>query len=289
MTDFAFDGHIPDEVRIAVDSYIAMRQRVESHDMPIQFQAAMTGEIAGHVAHFVQIMGSRTLGWSSTAVYGDTCEYLDTSQAAMNTPAVGQSLYVVSTSANDTAAGTGVRSVRIVYLDASGLERTVDVAMNGTTPVPLGAGFTAIQWMESKTAGSGGVAAGAIAVTSTNGPATVATTFELIAAAGNRSLSGRYKVPSDCTGYLMQWHCSAISNTMDTRLRGDFMSDDNSLSPGVFHFLGRNFLASGQTQDIEGHFRKIPAGATLKISAMPGGAPAGNKLDCDFSLICIKD
>lgn len=277
---------VGDEYVVATGSADGVLNAASSSEV---FEVALTGKIRGRAAEFVQVMGSRTLGWTSTSALGDACEYLDTSQAVMNTPTTGQTLYLVSTSADDAAAGTGARTVRTVYLDANGLRQARTDTLNGTTPVSIGSGYSYIQWMEVATVGSGGLSAGNITISSSNGPATVSTTFERVTAGGNRSLSGRHKVPSNCTGYLLQYHINAIGNTMDCRLRGDFFADDLALSPGVFHFLDRTFLASGQTQDIDQHFRTVPSGAVIKISAIPGGAPAGNKLDCDFSLLCIED
>jgi hypothetical protein len=255
--------------------------------MSMEQEVATTGLYRGKSAKLIPILGSRALGWSGTAVLGDACSYLDTSQARQNVPTVGQTLYLVSTSASDTAAGAGARTVRTVYLDANGLERVRTDTLNGTGAVSIGSGYTAIQWIEVATVGSAVTAVGDLSVTSTNGAATVATTFERIVAGANRSLSGRYKLPADCVGYLLQYHVNAIGNTMDCRLRGDFFSDDGGLSEGVFHFLDRAFILAGQGQATELSYRKVPAGATIKISAFPGGAPAGNKLDCDFSLICV--
>jgi hypothetical protein len=244
------------------------------------------GTLSGVAAALYHIMGSRTLGWSSTSVLGDACEYLDTSQALMNTPTTGQTLYLVSTSASDTAAGTGARTVRIVYLDSNGLQQVRTDTLNGTTPVSIGTGYSFIQWMEVASLGSAEVSAGNITISSTNGAATVATTFEYIKAGGNRSLSGRYMIPSDCHGHLIHWDAAAIANTMDTRIRATVFADDNSLS-SVYHFIDRAFIASGEniTQGLE--YRSLPANSVVKVSAIPGGAPAGNKLDCSFSLIVM--
>lgn len=245
-----------------------------------------TGELNGKEAHLYHIMGSRTLGWSSTSVLGDACEYLDTSQALMNTPS-SQQLYIVSTSANDTAAGTGARTVRVIYLNDAGLETVATYTMNGTTAVAIMDDATFIQWMEVASTGTSEVSAGNIAITSTNGAATVATTFESIRAGGNRSLSGRYKVPADCHAHLVHWDVAAIGNTMDTRIRATVFSDDGALST-VYHFIDRVFLAAGQNWDGNLEYREVPAGGVIKISAIPGGAPAGNKIDCSFSVICMK-
>ncbi len=252
--------------------------------------ASLTGLLMDRPAQWYHILGARNAGWSSTSLFGDACNYLDTTQADMNViPSAATTLYLRSSSVNDAAAGTGARTVRIVYLDTNGLQQTTTATLNGTTQVSLGTGFTAIQWMETATAGTGNVAAGNITISSTNGAPTVATTFEQIDAGGNRSLSGRYKVPSDCDAYLTQWDVASIATTMDCRLRVDCFSDDRTLSAGVFHFNGRIFLPSN-TSESEDHlpWLKCPAGSTIKVSAIPGLAPAVNKLDASFVLACIK-
>ena len=86
-------------------------------DWTPQQTAAFYGTVQGQLARNVFVLGRRDAGWSSTSVLGDCAQYLDTSQALINTPAVGQTLYLVSTSVNDAAAGTGARTVRIIYHD----------------------------------------------------------------------------------------------------------------------------------------------------------------------------
>ena len=263
------------------------RLRVNAWDSGLAVNYGDT--LNGKPANVYSILGSRNLGWSSTSVLGDACEYLDTSQANMNTPTAGQTLYIVSSSANDTGAGTGAQTVRIIYLDASGNQQKVTKTMNGTTPVSLGTGFTAIQWMEVAAVGSNAVSVGNLAISSTNGAATVATTFEYIAAGGNRSMSGRYMIPTGYSGYILDWSCAAISATMDTRLRVNCFSDDHTISDGAYHFKARVFLASGANSFENMNSMHFPAGSTVKISAIPGSAPAGNKLECGFCIIVAQD
>jgi hypothetical protein len=255
--------------------------------IPPELMATMSGYYNGKAAKVYHIMGSRSLGWTSTSVLGDACEYLDTSQARMNTPTTGQPLYLVSTSASDAAAGIGARTVRTVYLDADGVQQVRTDTLAGTTPVSIGTGYSAIQWAEVATVGSNEVSVGDVSITSTNGAATVATTFERVRAGGNRSLSGRYKVPVDCVAYLLHWDAAAISNTMDVRVRADVFMDDGELAEGAYHFLDRAFLASGANLSGELAYRRLPPGATIKVSAIPGGAPAGNKLDCSVGLLVV--
>lgn len=71
-------------------------------------------------------------------------------------------LEVVSDSENDTAAGTGARSVLIIGLDASWAQITEVVALNGTTPAPTVQTFFRVNAFRIVTAGSGGENAGTI-------------------------------------------------------------------------------------------------------------------------------
>lgn len=70
---------------------------------------------------------------------------------------------VVSTSANDTSAGTGIRTVDIHYLDTSLAVQIETVTMNGVTPVVMTASNVRfITCLHMKTYGSGKGAAGTI-------------------------------------------------------------------------------------------------------------------------------
>lgn len=73
---------------------------------------------------------------------------------------------IVSSSASDTAAGTGVRSVRITYYTATLTgPNTEDINLNGTTPVnTVNTDICFIEKIEALTVGSGGVAAGIISL-----------------------------------------------------------------------------------------------------------------------------
>lgn len=65
------------------------------------------------------------------------------------------SLEIVSSSANDTAAGTGAQSVTVNGLDITGTEISVTVATNGTTAVPLVTQFYRINSVGLGAVGSG--------------------------------------------------------------------------------------------------------------------------------------
>lgn len=75
----------------------------------------------------------------------------------------GVQLALVSSSANDSSAGTGIRTVEVHYLDANLIDRTEVVTLNGTTPVnTVATNIRFVQCMHMLTFGSGKVAAGNI-------------------------------------------------------------------------------------------------------------------------------
>ena len=74
------------------------------------------------------------------------------------TPTAAAALEIVSSDANDTAAGTGARTVTIIGLDSTWAEVTQTVSMNGTTAVALGTNLIRVYEMYVATSGSYGTA-----------------------------------------------------------------------------------------------------------------------------------
>ena len=258
------------------------------YSYPVELQVERTGLFLGQAARVVYILGRRSLGWNSTSVLGDVAQYLNTTQDLINAVSTGTTYYLNSTSANDTAAGTGARTVRIVYLDSSGNQQVRTDTLNGTTPVSIGSGYSYFQWAEVASVGSGGVSAGNITISSTNGAATTATTVEYIAAGGNRSLSARYKVPTGYTAYITNWDVNAINGDMDARLRAKVFADDRALST-VHHFQDNLYQAANTRGEQRLDYLPVPAGAEIKISAIPSASAAGNRCDASFRLILVSN
>lgn len=99
----------------------------------------------------------------------------------MNIPAAAAATNIISTDANDAAAGTGARTVKVYGLDANLKRISETVTLNGTTQVLLTNSYFRINLIEVLTAGSGGVNAGALNVRHTN------TVLMSIVAGANRS------------------------------------------------------------------------------------------------------
>src|SRR3990172_2725974 len=112
--------------------------------------------------------------------------------------AAAESWEIVSSSAADTAAGTGARTVLVEYLDATFTTRYVTVALNGLTAVPLAANCFRHQSSKTQTAGSGRVNAGLILIRVAGGGASRG----LIDALHSASKQASFTVPANFTGYI---------------------------------------------------------------------------------------
>lgn len=113
---------------------------------------------------------------------------------------------IVSTSVNDTAAGTGVRSVEITYLTSTSTGPfTETVTLNGTTPVnTVATNICFIEKMEAVLVGSAGIAAGTINLKAaiTGGGVTIGS----IAATTRETFWAHHYVPTGKTCNLTsQW------------------------------------------------------------------------------------
>jgi len=126
-------------------------------------------------------------------------------------------LKVSSSSANDTSAGTGARTVELFGLDSDYNEINEVVTLNGQTAVNSTQSYLRINRMIVRSAGSGGSNAGIIyAGTGTVTTGVPANIYATINGDGtNQTLMALWTVPAGYTGYLMQYDVSngTTSNT----------------------------------------------------------------------------
>lgn len=118
----------------------------------------------------------------------------------------GETITVVSSSANDTAAGTGARTMRITGLDANYDVQTEDFILNGTTPVTGVKIFSRVHTANVLTSGSSNTAfnAGTISVYHTT---TTANVFLSMRVGSNQTNCSAYTIPAGYTGYVKQIFC----------------------------------------------------------------------------------
>ena len=126
-------------------------------------------------------------------------------------------LKVSSSSADDTSAGTGARTVELFGLDGDYNEINELITLNGQTAVNTTQSYLRINRMIVRSAGSGGSNAGIIyAGTGTVTTGVPANIYATINGDGtNQTLMALWTVPAGYTGYLMQYDVSngTTSNT----------------------------------------------------------------------------
>ncbi len=182
----------------------------------------------------------------------------------------GENMSVVSESVNDTAAGTGCRTICIEYLDSTGAEQKEIVTMNGTTPVVMAAtDIRFINDMYTLTVGSNGVFVGHCKIYKTGATGTV---YNMIAAGGNKSLVANYMVPVNKEFHLEGWHASeAQTKRCAFRLRSTDMY--GILIPGVFCFKSTAYIKGDPTGTLPCPVI-IPALSIVKVSGWPDASGA---------------
>lgn len=185
-------------------------------------------------------------------------------------PAAPIQMQLVSANAADTAAGTGVRSVHIRYLDANYNAAEIVIATNGVTPVlTVPTNILRVNSMHAESVGSGGAAAGAISLQAVGG----ATTYGVIAVGQSRARQPMFTIPAGKVGYIKQWQvssASAAASIVEVDLRAT--AHDGKLLPGVFlmqdqavgQYIIENVLYDAPIV--------IPATADIKVTAVSGGA-----------------
>jgi len=107
---------------------------------------------------------------------------------------------ILSSSANDTSAGTGLRTVVIQGLNGDWIETSETLTLNGTTPVQSVNSYRRVHTMRGESAGSGGFNVGTITVRHAT---TEANVFLVMLPSTNQTASTAYTVPAGTTGYLM--------------------------------------------------------------------------------------
>lgn len=189
-------------------------------------------------------------------------------------PSAPMQMQIVSTSANDTAAGTGVRTVTIDYLDANYIQQTLTLTLNGTTPVlTTPTDIFRVNYFHAVTVGSIGNAVGSISLQSVGG----AVTYDIITASNNISFTGIFTVPANAVmGYISHWQYSSGSaaGSHFTKITIEATCHRGELLPGVF--ITQDFAGSLNNGDNVNYPTpiKIPPLTDIRLTAVAdvGGA-----------------
>lgn len=181
----------------------------------------------------------------SAAVNGDDI-WTGTATTIPIPPSAGQQMQVVSSSANDTSAGTGVKTIDMHYIDANGDEKEEHITMNGTTPVVTTAtDIRFVQDIHALTVGTNLAAVGTISISQQGAPTTI---YSSITPGMNKALNSSRMVPAGKTLIIRSFNASGGNATKvessDIRLRAtSHHGTILPVSPNPVFILKDNFLS----------------------------------------------
>ena len=202
---------------------------------PFELQVAR-GQIPGHKLKFK---------FGTNGAVGDTEETIWAEGGLYVYPTSATQMTVSSSSADDTAAGTGARTINIEGLDADYNEVSEYIILNGQTPVTTVNSYLRINRGIVLTAGSGGKNAGIIrAGTGTVTSGVPANVFLSIDGDGdNQTLMCLWTVPAGYTAFLVQTNVSTgNSSNTPALLRTTIVARPHG---GVFNTAERITLKDG--------------------------------------------
>lgn len=200
-------------------------------------------------------------------------------------PTVASVLTISSSSADDTSAGTGARTVFIKGLDGDYNEVSETVTLNGQTAVNTTNSYLYVNYFYVVTVGSGGANAGNINVgTGTVTAGVPAVLYDVIATGYNNRTTAHYCVPAGYTGYMLQ---------------GVFSSGQASGSTSVTGFLRQHgpdgVLRVGAVTTVNNgvadYLFELPYAIPEKncVGATAIGVAANNAVSAYFNILLIKN
>lgn len=243
------------------------------------------GNVEGH--SIMSAMGEFESGLVDAAGE-DVCRHADVSgPVRLPTPAAaGEQMTIISSSANDTSAGTGIQTMRIHYLDNTGAEQTEDVTLNGTTGVDtVATDMRFINDFYALTVGSNGVAVGNVTLYKKGG-SIGSDLYNFVVAGGNKSLVPHRMIPLGKTLYLQDWHVAESANKRSAfRLRSTDMY--GTLISGVFCFKDSLYIKGTASGALDLHNTPVPALSIIKVSHWDD--QAGSEGSCGWWGVLVDD
>lgn len=243
----------------------------------------MTGALYGKAAFVYNVLGRRA-GFTATNAFNDVREFDNAS--AINPALSNSTLEIISSNAADSAAGTGVRQVKVTYINAANaLVESPAITLNGITAVAsVLAGVNEILWMEAFSVGSGGVAAGNIRLRLNGAGAEV----EQITAGGTKSMSARFMVPQGFKAYICRWSGYSVNNDQDVRLLATVNTKDRSVS-SIFQTQDSLYFALNTSGERNLGFLRFPALSRLKVQSQSAGTGATVKVGVSLPILLVSD
>ena len=233
------------------------------------------GQVDGH---------SQTLISGYNGSVGTSYETIWTQDGLYVYPASAVVMKISSSDANDTAAGTGARTVTIYGLDGSYNQINETVSLSGQTAVTTTATFLRVFHLMVNTAGSGGAAAGTIyagvGTVTTGVPATVYSVYS----ANGGSTCCIYTVPAGYTGFIFDF---LVATGCTTANAFTSLGLYNRPLGGVFDNTLQGRCANGGAFAIPLNYPlSFPEKTDLEVRA---AATTASSVSANFSIVIIKN
>ena len=250
------------------------------------------------------LLGQRD-NYPTSAVLHDICEFTIIRPKNSNpdnyriyTPeTLTYDLEVLSTDVNDSnsvaIADAGVKTVTVDYLDVDWLHRSVDIHLDGTTPVAVATGVRRVNDMYAKESGEWGTARGNITLRTSSGstieaPWTGAQTLAYIAAGGNKDMTAIYTVPADKEVFVHALSVSSANQDQSIRLRANVSPNTRELvGINTFLFQSVAYIGSNANSLANLNNKKFPPKADIKISVLPNAGSADTSCHLEFTEMSI--
>ena len=205
--------------------------------------------------------------------------------ALLGHPASPTIMKISSSSANDAAAGTGARTIRILGVNGTGGYAEEIVTLNGQTEVNTVNTYDAIETMTVLTAGSGGVNAGTIyAGTGTVTSGVPAVPYSAIGVGDNVSLVGHWTCPTGYTGYLVKGKLTTGTTAGSQYVLGKLKLRDTN---GLIYTAAITTLAQATAWYDFYYPIKITAGQCVTATAT--GRGNNNDVSSYFQIVLIQE
>jgi len=239
----------------------------------------------------LQVSRGQITGHRSVVIFGYNPD-VDTARVTvwpytgiLTFPSLAAQLKVSSSDVNDTANGTGARTVFLSGLDANHAEISETVTLNGQTAVLTTNSYLHINNAYVATAGSGLSAAGDIyfgaGVVTAGVPATV---YDLIKFDYNQRITGSYTVPAGYTAYVSQGLFSAGQPGGSAQVTGRLLTigQDN-----IRRTAAITTVNNGVADYVFEYPLRIPEKTTIEATAQ--GSSNNNEASSMFILLLVSN
>jgi len=188
--------------------------------------------------------------------------------------------YVVSDAAADANGNTGANKIRVEGLDANYNEQSVEVELNGTSPVAVAGTWIRVNRAFVTLAGSGGTSAGTIHVQNVDGSVVYANL-----GLGNQTQIAAYTVPAGYTLYLDDINFTAALSQSNKFVTCNFVTKD--FGSNVFRSRFINVIQSNQLITKFEYPQKLEEKTDMECRAVSN--TTNNAVGASFQGVLIKN